>query len=147
MSSVLLLTINFLLDFIHSNIHSPYFTKICPEAISDLPWLNSLMLTLANRWIPWKHQPDHVNSNGLLPSPVLRLPALTKYLNADVSGFLPLVQPTWHQGTFCSILQLSCIFLIFVMVAPPLHTWLLFWMLFLFSSQQGARMVPLTPQL
>ena len=37
MSSVLLLTINFLLDFIHSNIHSPHFTKICPEAIDDLP--------------------------------------------------------------------------------------------------------------
>lgn len=37
MSSVLLLTINFLLDFIHSNIHAPYFTKICPEASNDLP--------------------------------------------------------------------------------------------------------------
>ena len=147
MSSVLLLTINFLLDFIHSNIHSPHFTKICPEAIDDLPWLNSVMLTLANRWIPWKHQSDHVNSNRLLPSPVLHLPALTKYLNADVSGCLPLVQPTSHQSTFCSTLQLSCIFLVFVMVALPLHMWLLFWMLFLFSSQQGALMVPVTPQL
>ena len=76
---------------IHSNVYSPHFTKTHPKPINDLPSLNSIKWSLVNRRIPWKHRYDHVSSDWLLPSPVLRLPALMKYLHIDVLGFLPLV--------------------------------------------------------
>lgn len=49
------------------------------------------MSTSTNRLIPGKHQSHHANSYKLLSSPVLLLPALTKYVHADFLRFFPLV--------------------------------------------------------
>lgn len=137
---VLLLTLNSLLDFIPSNIHSLHFNKIPSKAIDDLPWL-------LQRWLRQKIDSLRQKIDSLKTSVLIRSvlspafscllspsPDLTKHLNAKVLWFLPLVctHPSSAPHTKGASAQhargtILPLFSCTVMVPPLLHTWLLFW--------------------
>ena len=125
MCYVLLLTVNSLLDFMHSNSHLPHLIKAWPKAINDLPVIKLHDGHWGKQMDSLNTSSDYVSSHGFLPFPILlsqpwqNTGVPMSYGSCLWSLHTPPDSPTPESFLLNTPVTLACPSFLVLVMAPP----------------------------